>query len=417
MLISRSIYPKLIAHLAAKEITLLVGPRQAGKTYLMRLLQRHLDSQGEKTMFLSLDNEDDRQHFVSQRKLLDKINLHVGSMARGYIFIDEIQRKEDAGVFLKGIYDMELPYKLIVSGSGSLELKERIHESLAGRKQVFEVDTLSFEEFVHVKTKNQFVNKLPEFFRIESIRAGQMMEEYMIYGGYPRVVLSETLDEKRMVMGEIYQSYLERDMRDLLHIEKTEALTHLVKILSSQIGGLVNVSEVASTIGVAQKTVSKYLWYLEKTFILKKITPYFRNVRSEISKSSLYYFYDMGLRNYILGLFGIPLSPILGGHLFENFVLNSLGHQIAQGSTAIHFWRTRDHAEVDFVLNRGSELVPIEVKYTHLARPEIARSMKNFILRYTPTKAYTVHLGKEMQSRVNETTMSFIPYYVPIPYL
>ena len=149
-MIRRSLLKQLQKHLLSPEITLIVGPRQAGKTTLMEILRDDLRKKGAKTLFLNLDFNADLPFFDSQEKLLQRITYEMGQ-EKGYVFIDEIQRKEDAGLFLKGLYDRKLPYKFIVSGSGSLELKEKIHESLPGRKRLFELSTLSFEEFVNYK--------------------------------------------------------------------------------------------------------------------------------------------------------------------------------------------------------------------------------------------------------------------------
>ena len=409
-MIKRDIIHELKKHLLRKEITLLVGPRQSGKTYLMQALNDMLGKQGKKTIFLNLDFEDDRQFFTSQTALLHKIKLHL-SDSSGYVFIDEIQRKENAGIFLKGLYDMNLPYKFVVSGSGSLELKERIHESLAGRKRVFDITPLTFTEFINFKTNYHFEERLIEFFTIEKTKTIDLFHQYLKFGGYPRVILATTVDEKRAVMGEIYQSYLERDIKSLLNIEKTEALTQLVKILASQIGGPVNISELSATIGIANRTVQKYLWYLEKTFIIKRVTPYFRNVRKEITKAPLYYFYDLGLRNYILGLFGVELQGSSGSHLFENFILNRIQEQILFLSTSTHFWRSRDGAEVDFVVTIGTDLVPVEVKYTNVDRFQVTRSLRSFIHRYHPQHAYIVHMGEAKKTEVHETLIRFVPFY------
>ena len=138
MLIKRSVYPKLLAHLENDEITLLVGPRQAGKTTLMLALIDELREKKLKYIYLNLDIEKDRYFFASQDRLVEKIKIEIGN-SKGYVFIDEIQRKENAGLFLKGISDMKLPYKFVVTGSGSVELKEKIYESLAGRKRIFEI--------------------------------------------------------------------------------------------------------------------------------------------------------------------------------------------------------------------------------------------------------------------------------------
>lgn len=126
MFIKRYIFQELIEHLPKKEISLIVGPRQAGKTTLMNILQDYLNKKGEKTLFLSLDFERDIPYFKTQLALVQKLNLEFGKK-KGYVFIDEIQRKENARLFLKGLYDMNLPYKFIVSGSGSVDLKEKTY--------------------------------------------------------------------------------------------------------------------------------------------------------------------------------------------------------------------------------------------------------------------------------------------------
>lgn len=412
-MIQRAILPLIENHLDNPEITLIAGARQVGKTYLMQTVRRLLDKRGEQTLYLNLDIDEDLQFFISQSRLLDKINLHFGEK-KGYVFIDEIQRKENAGLFLKGLFDRNLPHKFIVSGSGSLELKEKIHESLSGRKRIFELTPLTFTEFVHFKTGYRFEESLPSFFAVEKTKTLALLEEYMNFGGYPKVVLSQTLDEKLAVIREIYQSYIEKDIKDLLRLEKTEAFTNLVKILASQIGGLVNVSELSSTIGVAMQTIQHYLWYLEKTFIVKRVTPFFRNVRKEITKAPLYYFSDTGLRNYIAGLFGVSAAGPLRGHVFENFVFNRLDQSAASTATSVHFWRTRDHAEVDFVLQTGMDTIPVEAKYTSLGKPAATRSLRNFLRVYRPKRAYIVHLGDRMRAKAEEHAVSFIPFWEDI---
>ena len=133
-MVKRKLQNELIKHLSKPEITLITGPRQAGKTTLLLWLKKSLEEEKNNTVFFNLDIESDKQFFTSQADLLKKIQLET-SKKKTYVFIDEIQRKENAGLFLKGIYDMNLPYKFIITGSGSLELKEKIHESLAGRKR------------------------------------------------------------------------------------------------------------------------------------------------------------------------------------------------------------------------------------------------------------------------------------------
>ncbi|PIR61744.1 MAG: ATPase [Candidatus Pacebacteria bacterium CG10_big_fil_rev_8_21_14_0_10_44_11] len=409
-MIKRQIYTELKDHLDKKEISLLVGPRQAGKTTLMVLLKEYLETQGKKTVFLNLDIESDKQFFASQEKLLRKIALEIGE-GEGFVFIDEIQRKEDAGLFLKGLYDMNLPYKLIVSGSGSIELKEKIHESLAGRKRVFELSTVSFVEFVQYKTKYKYETNLSEFFELDQSQTQSLLEEYLSFGGYPQVLLAETAEEKRRVIAELYQSYLERDISYLLGVQKTESFTALVRVLASQIGNLVNVSELSQTIGIATSTVNDYLWYMEKTFFIARVTPYFKNIRKEITKSPVFYFCDLGMLNYALGTFGTTQISSQSGFLFQNFVYHLLKEKTQNSATQVHYWRTTDKAEVDFVLDKVQEVIPVEVKYKKLSKPEMTRSFQSFLSKYQPKQGYVIHLGRKNEEKIGVSSISFLPYY------
>ena len=295
-MIKRTLLPKLITHLDNPEISLIVGPRQAGKTTLMRLLAEHLRSQGKKSLFLNCDLDNDRPYFESQNNLFTKVRLEIGN--NGYVFLDEIQRKDNAGLFLKGLSDMNLPYKFIVSGSGSLELKEKVAESLAGRKRIFILNPLSFEEFVNYKTQYHYEKKLTEFLETEAENGQKLLKEYLSFGGYPKVVTAETAEEKSEAIKDLFESYLEKDIAGLLNLKRTENFSNLVRTLSSQMGKLVNYSELASTLGITERTVKHYIWYLTKTFVGDKISPFTRRLRKEIVKSPVFYFTDTGLANF-----------------------------------------------------------------------------------------------------------------------
>jgi predicted AAA+ superfamily ATPase len=298
-----------------------------------------------------------------------------------------------------------------VSGSGSLELKEKIHESLVGRKRLFELTTITFEEFVNHRTDYKYEQNLLKFFEIEKDKTRQLLMEYMNFGGYPRVILEPQHEEKIQIVDEIYRSILEKDIAYLLKVDKTEAFSALFKVLASQIGNLINYSELSSTINISYQTVKKYLWYCQKIFLLELVVPYARNIRKEITRSPVAYFWDLGLRNYSLGLFGHLSSPSECGFVFQNLVFLLLKAQTRLGSAKLHFWRTKDKAEVDFVLERGKEVIPIEVKFKSLKKQEITRSLRSFIEKYDPSEAYIVNLDFRKAVRIGKTMLFFLPFY------
>ncbi|EKD99372.1 MAG: hypothetical protein ACD_22C00280G0002 [uncultured bacterium] len=410
-MIKRTILPKLIAHLDNKEITVIAGPRQAGKTTLMYSLKEHVEKKGFKTLYINLDVGSSKEYFNSQTDFINYVNLQVGK-DKAYIFIDEIQRITNAGLFLKGLYDSNLPYKLVVSGSGSMELKEKIKESLTGRKRIFEIGTISFEEFVNYKTDYKYADKIQEFFMFDNTQPTQLLNEYLKFGGYPKVITSETLEEKTEEIKDIYESYLEKDIRDLLKVQKSESFTKLVTIIASQIGKPINYSELSNTLEMNTQTVKDYLWYLKKTFVLEKVVPYFGNVRKELTKMPLYYFEDLGLRNYALNRFTHFGISVIDGFLFQNLVLQLLKTKFPMYKA--FYWRTRDGSEVDFVLTGGVETIPVEVKYTNIRETTLTtpRSVVSFIETYKPKKAYIVNLALDKTTgKKNGTEIEFIPYY------
>lgn len=409
-MIKRNIYNQLVDHLEKREMSIITGPRQAGKTTLMELLKKDLDQKGERTLYLNLDIERDRPFFKSQADFIGKIELEIGKN-RGYVFIDEIQRKENAGQFLKGLFDLKLPYKLIVSGSGSLELKEKIQESLVGRKRLFELSTITFNEFVNYKTEYKYENNLIDFFKIEKDKTSQMLMEYMNFGGYPLIVLEDELREKYLIMDEIYRSVIERDLAHLLKIEKTESLSELMKLIAGQIGNLINYSELASTINISFQTVKNYLWYCRKIFLIDFVFPFARNTRKEITKSPVGYFNDLGLRNYLLDFFGYMKTPSECGFVFENLVFLLLRNRFQNSPTKINFWRTQDKAEVDFIINQGREIIPVEVKFKSMKKEEIKRSLRSFIKKYSPPAAYIVTPDFKSEVTIETTRVMFLPYY------
>jgi predicted AAA+ superfamily ATPase len=181
-------------------------------------------------------------------------------------------------------------------------------------------------------------------------------------------------------------------------------------VLAAQSGKLVIISELAATLGLSLATVKTYLWYLEKTFIVRKVTPFFTNIRKEITKSPLYYFADLGLRNFACGHFGKMLD-VEAGFVFQTMVHGLLWGGFPMADTSIHYWRTKDKAEVDFVVRRGDRVVPLEVKYRALRKPEIQRSFRSFIERYAPKAGLLINLRLSADLTIGNTLVRCLPYW------
>lgn len=173
---------------------------------------------------------------------------------------------------------------------------------------------------------------------------------------------------------------------------------------------MVNFSELSATLGISIATVKKYLWYLEKTFIVRKVTPWFTNIRKEITKSPIYYFRDIGLRSFASGIFGIlPDSEV--GFAFQTAVDAILAEHFPMADTTIHYWRTKDKAEVDFILRKGEKVIPVEVKYRNMKKMEIRRSFRGFLGKYRPERGFVVNKDLHKSETVGDTKVLCVPYW------
>jgi len=405
--INRQILPKIQNHLQKREITLLLGPRQTGKTTIMLKIKQQLTGAGKNTVYFNLDNFDQKKYFISQDTLVNKLKLDFGAKFV-YVFIDEIQRLKNAGLFLKGFYDMHLPYKLIVTGSGSLELKADIIETMTGRKRIFYVLPLNFTEFISYKSSLP-EDKLPLFFALEKQKLYQLFNQYITFGGYPKVVLAPNQEEKIDILSEIYKSYIEKDVKNLIGIEKDIAYQNLIRYLSASVGCIVNRAEIGRNLNLSEKTVNNYLDFLEKTFIISIIHPFYKNITKELTKSPKIYFMDLGLRNFATQIFQPFDSRTDKGLLFENFIFLRLLE--LNLFFKFKFWRTQSGAEVDFVLESKGQAFPIEVKSSKPRPGFIERGFGSFLKKYKPEVAYIYNLETDSKTKKYNTSIIYLPYY------
>ncbi len=409
MEISRFIQSELMEHLGKEEITLLIGPRQAGKTTLLRSIADQLIQHGATCLFFNLDIDIDAQHFSSQQRFVERVEA-LSAGKRAYVFIDEVQRIENAGLFLKGLYDRRLPHKWIATGSGSLELKEKIAESLAGRKRNFLLFPISAGEFLSYRLSATLSQAVAQI-RTDTFSEERLLIEYLQYGGYPKVLTAPDNQEKRKVLAEIFQSFVERDLQILLRLEKSRELVTLLQLLSNRIGRLINYQDLANMTNLSVPTVKNYLWYCQKTYIIEEVLPFFTNKEKELTKTPQYYFIDSGLRNFLLNSFDLtPLSSDFG-FLFQQLVFQLLKNRFSNGIEAIRYWRTQNQAEVDFVVQNGLDILPIEVKAERMKKPRVERSLRNFIATYKPAEAWIVNRSLKENIQIGDTEVKFIPWF------
>lgn len=355
MSIIRDITLKAQSHLDNEDILMFIGPRQAGKTTILKQLQTHIQStRKEPQFFLNLEDPDYRALLNQSPKNLWRI-FPIDRAQRTIVFIDEVQYLNDPSHFLKYLYDEHKEHlKLCVSGSSAFYLDQKFHDSLAGRKRLFHVYTLSFAEFLRFKKAEKLWERRAALTLSEREDLDSFFEEYLIYGGYPRVVLAPQ-EEKKELLRELAYSYIKKDVYEG-NVRREELFYRLIKILAGQIGQLVNASELGSTLGASKTAISAYLWVMQKSFHIVLITPFSKNLRKELTKMPKIFFLDLGLRNFFMDNFQTPFTRDDYGALLENATFRQLLEK--NDPTEIHFWRTTQKHEVDFVVGQEA----IEVK-------------------------------------------------------
>ena len=371
-------------HLSKKEFTVLIGPRQIGKSTMLKQMHDDLQLKGESVYFLNLDRKD----------ILDDLNLNPENIFKScpleigkkiIVFIDEIQYLDDATNFLKLLFDEYSPrLKIVATGSSAFYIDKQFKDSLVGRKKIFQMGTLDFQEFLHFKNRDdlaQEVSKMKSKKIAKSINESLLwayMDEFINYGGYPAVVLENNFDEKIEILREIRDSYIKRDLLESGVTEQTK-FYRMLMLLASQSGNMLNVSEISNTLRLTAATVEQYLYVLQKCFHITLVKPYYNNMRKELTKMPKVYINDLGLRNILINYFSPIEQRADKGMILENFCFRVLMENYEQDQ--IKYWRTSDGNEVDFIVetqyNKG---IAIEVKFNEQEARQ--SKFKKFIENY-----------------------------------
>lgn len=410
-----------------KEIEVIVGPRQCGKTTLLARLIEFLIQENKvepnQIIYSNLDWMVDYSFFKNALEFLDRIQATLGKEKKIFLFLDEVQRLTNPGKFLKGLYDANANIKIIVSGSSSLELKAKLKEYLTGRKKETHIYPLSFREKIFHEniigpnflkelgnlSIQDFAEKIKHDDKIFGPALKEAFFEMMQHGGYPKVLLSP-ITNKREELEEIYTSYVKKDVVEFMKIEKPELFNNLIKALAYQTGNLINYSELGSLAGGNQITIKKYGEILAQTFVLHLLPPLLGNRRNEIKQAHKSFFYDSGLRNYITGQLATS-APLLGGGILENTLFSEILKILKKGC-GLFFWRTKAGSEVDFVIDTGNkQYIPIEVKSGPATIGRLSKSFHSFIDSYKPRRAVFANKNLVGQIRIKQTDIFYLPFY------
>lgn len=353
-MINRFLQPQLESLLGSHKAIILMGARQVGKSTLLQLLL----GQRQDVLWLNGDNNDVQTLFTT----ISAERIHSLMGTKRVLVIDEAQRIPNIGVQLKIIIDQLPEVQVIATGSSSFELASKVNEPLTGRKREFKLFPLTFNEMVEHSSL------------IEELR---LIPHRLVYGYYPEVVANP--GQEANILKELTDSYLYRDILTLDKVAKSDKLVLLLKALAMQIGSQVSYNELSGLVGIDAKTIERYITVLEQSYIIFRLGSFSRNLRNELKFSKKIYFWDMGIRNAVIGNFSLAETRSDIGAMWENFAIAermkqiNYRHPFAQS----YFWRTKQQTEIDYIEELDGSLRAFEFKWNERKSPRCPLAFSN----------------------------------------
>ncbi len=370
MIVQREIYTQIKKYINSPEAIIITGLRRTGKTTLLQYIYDGIDSNNK--IFLDLENPLNQKYFDELN--FDQIKISFETLGldftkQVYIFLDEIQLIKNIPNVVKYFID-HYQVKFFLTGSASFYLKNLFPESLAGRKYIFELFPFSFSEFLKLKkiniqipSKHSLINK-PIY---ETIL--QHYQEYLIFGGFPQVILKSSVADKRKVLADIFASYFQLEVKQIGDFRKIDKMRDLILLLFSRSGSKLDIDRLSQEIGLSRPTVYEYISFLEGTYFIKLVKPYSRNKDIEIRRTPKIYVCDSGLANY--------LASLNQGQLFEQNIF-----QILRQKGELNYYQRKNGQEIDFILDKETayevKTTPTKSDLNKLRRISKSLSIKNY---------------------------------------
>ena len=421
----RELSDKILAHFDSHEVIFLLGTRQTGKTTLSHLLAEQSHYPENRIWYFDFEDKQYRDQFnnISVSILKQILRLEgIDENQPSLIIFDEIQLLDDPSNLLKLLHDHFAKLKIIATGSSSLQIKSKFSDSLAGRKRIYQVEPLSFNEFLLFRGEERLrkLRQMQKKGELDQQAQAAMitpfhqqftglLEEYLIYGGYPEVVLTPDHKEKIIKLDSIISSYIQKDIRDIANIENLSAYNQLLEYLAINAGAQFKQTSAQQLIGIATATLNKYLNLLQETFIVEELRPFFSNKNKEISKTRKIFFKDTGVNNLLLKNFN-PLNLRRdAGALYETYVFNALSRN-KEVNSSLYFYRTQSKSEIDFIRVKNAEYSLYEVKSGK--NQKIPRAMIEFVKKYADTLAIKQQFVINQSSYLEKNGVKFLPAYL-----
>lgn len=377
MLFHREILKNIEKSIKRKEIIALVGARQIGKSTILNHFYERLKT--PQSNFISFNDLGILNLFQENTPIF--IEKYVEG--KDFLFIDEIQYAEDSGKILKLIYD-KYPIKIFISGSSKSDIAIKSIKYLVGRVFIFNLSPLDLFEILYSRDENKFLFK-----KLRNTEDFNLIKEnfktFLKFGGYPEVILTEDKELKKQILTNIKDTYLLKEIKDVLGYRNFSDFERILKIIALNDGKILNKNSISNDLGIHNNKIKEMIDVLEKTSILNVIRPFLKNKSKEIIKSPKTYLLDIGFKNVLINNFNSIDLRQDKGEIYENFILNSL----LKRGFEVTYWNYKNLYEMDFVINKDGNTFGFEIK-SKLKDNTLSKSTKKFIEEYNPKKVFVL---------------------------